>query len=310
MFVSVVIPLRIISIVIPPALIGAPNRLNNREFPTTKAGKQSKKQPILLLHVGPADRMEPAEDAQETCDCGIANTKKWIELTYVKMRSLTSFIRRPDAGASRGASRGQLSYLNPLIFVRLVSQPAAVFEEIAEKAPSPGAVFFGTSLWLGVAPPAFAFLGASRFGLNVGVVEPIFLSMQALVSISLAYFAALLCGFGSAALVSQWMSPTYGAQRSLGAHLALITVAGAPLALGSVAHLYPHVMINIVVLVPMLIWSLYLLYWGLPIALKTNRERGMLMASSLVAFLFVAAVSLLGTTVVLWTYGIGPRIWI
>jgi hypothetical protein len=36
----------------------------------------------------------------------------------------------------------------------------------------------------------------------------------------------------------------------------------------------------------------------------------MLMASSLVAFLLVAAVSLLGLTVVLWTYGIGPRIWI
>jgi hypothetical protein len=69
-------------------------------------------------------------------------------------------------------------------------------------------------------------------------------------------------------------------------------------------------MINLLVLVPMLIWSLYLLYWGLPIALKTNRERGMLMASSLVAFLLVAAVSLLGLTVVLWTYGIGPRIWI
>ena len=200
--------------------------------------------------------------------------------------------------------------LSPLVFVRLVSQPASVFEEIAENAPSPAAVFFGASLWLGIAPPVFAFVGASQFGWNVGVVEPLFLPPQALLSISLAYFAALLCGFMSAAIVSQWMASTYGAQHSLGAHLALITVAGAPLALGSVAHLYPHVMINIVVLVPMLIWSLYLLYWGLPIALKTNRERGMLMASSLVAFLFVAAVSLLGLTVVLWTYGVGPRIWI
>jgi hypothetical protein len=200
--------------------------------------------------------------------------------------------------------------LSPLVFARLLSQPAAVFEEIAESAPSPVAVFFGASLWLGIAPPVFAFVGASQFGWNVGVVEPIFLSMPALLSISLAYFAALLFGFVSAAVVSQWMASTYGAQRSLGAHLALITVAGTPLALGSVAHLYPHVMVNIVVLVPMLIWSLYLLYWGLPIALKTNRERGMLMASSLVAFLLVAAVSLLGLTVVLWTYGIGPRIWI
>jgi hypothetical protein len=185
-----------------------------------------------------------------------------------------------------------------------------VFEDIAEGAPSAPAVFLGASLWLGIAPPVFAYIGASRFGWNIGVVEPIFLSTRELLSISLAYFAALLSGFVSAALVSRWMASTYGAQRSLGVHFALMTVVGAPLALGSVVHLYPHVMINLLVLVPMLIWSLYLLYWGLPIALKTNRERGMLMASSLVAFLLVAAVSLLGLTVVLWTYGIGPRIWI
>ena len=202
------------------------------------------------------------------------------------------------------------SKLGPLVFVRLLSQPALLFEEIAENAPSAAAVFFGASFWLGIAPPVFAFIGASQFGWNVGVVEPIFLSTQELVGISMAYFAALLSGFVSASLVSQWMASTYGAQRSLGVHFALMTVVGAPLALGSIVHLYPHAIVNLLVLVPMLICSLYLLYWGLPIALKTNRERGMLMASSLVAFLLVAAVSLLGLSVVLWTYGIGPRIWV
>jgi len=203
-----------------------------------------------------------------------------------------------------------LSTLSPFVVVRLISRPTSVFEEIADGLPSAPAVFLGSSLWLGLAPPVFAYLGASRFGWNIGGVEPIFLSTQELLSISLAYFVALLSGFVSAALVSQWMASTYGAQRSLGVHFALMTVVGTPLAFGSVVHLYPHVIVNLLVLVPMLIWSLYLLYWGLPIALKTNRERGMLMASSLVAFLLVSAVSLLGLTVVLWTYGFGPRIWI
>lgn len=203
-----------------------------------------------------------------------------------------------------------MSVLSPLVVVRLISRPTSVFQEIADGSPSAPAVFLGASLWLGLAPPVFAYLGASRFGWNIGGVEPIFLSTQELISISLAYFAALLSGFVSAALVSQWMASTYGAQKSLGVHFALMTVVGTPLAFGSVAHLYPHVIVNLLVLVPMLIWSLYLLYWGLPIALKTNRERGMLMASSLVAFLLVSAVSLLGLTVVMWTYGFGPRIWI
>ena len=70
----------------------------------------------------------------------------------------------------------------------------------------------------------------------------------------------------------------------------------------------PHVFINMLVLIPALIWSLYLLYRGLPEALGIPPERGMLMASALVVYLMVAFVSLLGITVALWSGGIGPAI--
>jgi hypothetical protein len=192
----------------------------------------------------------------------------------------------------------------------LLSRPRSVFEGIATAEARSLSVFFGTSLWLGLAPPVFAFFGAAKFGWNIGGAEPLLLSTRELLGISIAYFATLLFGFVSTALVSQWMASTYGARRALGAHFALITVIGAPLAFASAIHLYPHLVINFLVLVPALIWSLYLLYWGLPIALKVSPERGMLMASSLVAYLLVAAVSLLGLTVVLWTHGIGPRVWV
>jgi hypothetical protein len=42
--------------------------------------------------------------------------------------------------------------------------------------------------------------------------------------------------------------------------------------------------------------------------LATGPNRGMLMASALIAYLFVAFVSLLGITVALWGSGIGPQI--
>ena len=104
------------------------------------------------------------------------------------------------------------------------------------------------------------------------------------------------------------MASTYRADVSLGAHFALMAVVGAPLTMGSVMHLYPHVFLNVVVLVPALIWSMYLLYTGLPVVLKTDPERGMLMASAIIGYLLVALVTLLGLTVMLWSYGIGPRI--
>jgi len=118
----------------------------------------------------------------------------------------------------------------------------------------------------------------------------------------------LLIGFFSTAVISSWMARTYGAAASLGSSFALISIVGAPLAIGGIVHLYPHAFINVLVLVPVLIWTIFLLYRGLPIVLRTGPGRGMLMASALVGYLLVAWVSLIGITVVLWRLGIGPNI--
>ena len=192
------------------------------------------------------------------------------------------------------------------LLVRLFFQPSKVFNELAGTKPSSISVFFKAALWLGLLPPIFSYFGASKFGWRLGTVKPLFLQNELLISISISYFIALLIGFISAAFVSQWMSKTYGARHTFGIHLAMITIVGAPLALASTIHLYPNVFLNILVFVPAVIWSMYLLYKGLPIMLRTTPEQGMLMASSLIGYLLVAFVSLLGITVVLWIYGLGP----
>ncbi len=186
-------------------------------------------------------------------------------------------------------------------------RPKAVFEALAAAEPSAAKVFFGFALWIGLLPAVFAYIGTVNFGWRLGV-EPVFLPQRTVLAISVAYFLALLVGFLSSAVIARWMAVTYDASQSLGRCLALMAIVGAPLAVGSVIHLYPHVFINVLVLVPTLIWSMYLLYRGLPVVLHTGPNRGMLMASALIAYLLVAAVSLLGVTVALWGSGIGPLI--
>jgi hypothetical protein len=132
------------------------------------------------------------------------------------------------------------------------------------------------------------------------------LSTNALMMISVAYLLVLLFGLISTAIISRWMASTYGASTSLGRHFALITMVGEPLAIASIVHLFPDVFVNVLVLIPTMMWSMYLLYKGIPIVLDTPPERGMLMASSLVGWLLVAAVSLLGISMAFWTMGIGP----
>lgn len=192
--------------------------------------------------------------------------------------------------------------------MRLLFAPNQVFEELSETRPEPHVVFFRYIIWLAIIPPLFSFIGASLFGWRLGAAEPLYVPTGQLVLISIGYFFMLLFGFVSTAIVAQWMADTYGARHSLGIHFALVTIIALPLVVGSAVHLFPHVFVNIVVFIPVLMWSMYLLYRGLPVVLKISPERGMLMASALIGYLLVAAVSLLGITVALWGGGIGPSI--
>jgi Yip1 domain len=190
---------------------------------------------------------------------------------------------------------------------RILFSPNAVFQAVALESPPAGPVFFRIALWIGLLPPLFAYFGTLKFGWRLGV-EPVYLPQSTVLAICMAYFGALLFGFLSSAVIARWMAATYDANQSLGRCLALMAIVGAPLAVGSVVHLYPHAFLNVLVLVPVLIWCMYLLYRGLPVVLATGPNRGMLMASALIAYLMVGLVSLLGLTVVLWGSGIGPSI--
>jgi hypothetical protein len=189
----------------------------------------------------------------------------------------------------------------------ILFSPSRAFQAVADESPPASRVFFRFALWIGLLPPLFAYVGTTQFGWRLGV-EPVFLPQSTVLAVCLAYFVALLFGFVSGAVVARWMAVTYDASQSLGRCLALMAIVGAPLAVGSVVHLYPHVFLNVLVLVPVLIWCMYLLYRGLPVVLGTGPNRGMLMASALIAYLFVAFVSLLGITVALWGSGVGPQI--
>ncbi len=192
--------------------------------------------------------------------------------------------------------------------LRALFQPTAAFENLASANPSFVRIVTRYAIWLLLLPPMFSWLGGYTFGWRIGAAEPLYMTPTELTLVSVSYLVVLLFGFGSTVVVSRWMATTYGATQAAGTHAALVTIVAAPLVVWSVAHLYPNVFVNVLALIPTLIWSMYLLYKGIPLALGVPPERGMLMASSLVGWLLVAAVSLLGLTMVLWTAGIGPQL--
>lgn len=192
--------------------------------------------------------------------------------------------------------------------LRLLARPSDAGDGLSNLEGGTQAVLLRLVIPLSTLPPLFAYIGGATLGWRLGADEPLRIAADGLMLISFGYFLALIVGLASTAAVAVWMSGTYGARRDFGTHLAFVAYVGMPVILASVAHLLPHAFVNMVVLIPALIWSLYLLYRCLPSVLGTSPEQGMLMASSLVAYLLVAFVSLLGLTVVLWSGGMGPAL--
>lgn len=196
----------------------------------------------------------------------------------------------------------------PLVSINAVIRRPSALLLLPEETRSFAAILKKEIWWFSLIPPSFLFIGTYFFGWRIGAEEPLYFEWPVLLSICIFYYMLLFGGLLILSLLSRWMAPTYATTKDLGSHLTVIVTSAAPLFLGSVAHLYPHIIVNSLVFIPMLLWSLWVLYSTLPDLLKTDPQRGMLHASSLVGIVMVAGVSLIGMSVVFWTLGIGPTI--
>jgi len=194
------------------------------------------------------------------------------------------------------------------IIVRILVDPGQLLKDLSRRDPESLQVLQGLWFFLLLIPPLTAAIGGMLFGWRFGTPEPLYLSVEQSITISFLYFLALSFGFFSTVIIARWMGATYGAFASTEVYLALLSVVAAPLSIGSLAHLFPHIFFNVLVMIPAVIWSMTLLYRGLPVVLGIPPERGMLMSSALVGWLLVAAVALLGISAGLWTAGLGPAI--
>lgn len=198
--------------------------------------------------------------------------------------------------------------MKPNLLFTLVVAPGTVLRELAKSDTAMAAAVLRFLPLLLLLPPLSAAVGGMTFGWRLGPAEPLHLEAGQSMVIGLLYLLVLCFGFFTTVLLARWMGHTYGVEESLQSYFALFTVVCAPLALASLSHLFPHVFFNLLVLIPAVIWSMTLLYRGLPVVLHIPAERGMLMSSALVGWLLVAAVSLLGLSAGLWTAGLGPAI--
>lgn len=188
----------------------------------------------------------------------------------------------------------------------ILSEPRLTWSKIRDEHWSPAEIYVSIIIPLALISPIAGFIGTTRFGWQIGATDAITLTKSSALQISIAYFGAILVSVFVIAMLIRWMSETYGDQKQFSRCLALATYTAVPLFLVGVVQIYPVLWINFLFGLPALAYSVYLLYSGVPIMMEIPVEKGFLFASAVLAVGLVALVGLLASTVVLWSFGLGP----
>ena len=189
---------------------------------------------------------------------------------------------------------------------KIFSEPREAWNSIREADLSLASLFIRVLIPLALISPIAGYIGTTKFGWQIGTGEPVRLTSESALQISIVYFGAILVAVYVISQLIHWMSQSYGEQLALNKSAALAVYTAVPLFLAGFFQLYPVLWINFLFGLPALAYAVYLLYSGVPIMMQIPTERGFLFATAVLAVGLVALVGLLASTVVLWGFGLGP----
>jgi hypothetical protein len=189
----------------------------------------------------------------------------------------------------------------------LFVNPKREWEAIRDDECTIGKCYAIHVLILAAIPALSGFIGTTQIGWQLGVGDPVKLTLESAALIAVLYYLAMLVGVYTIGWMIHWMSGTYGAKVMLSQCVVLAAYTATPLFLIGIMELYPILWLNMVLGIPALAYSVYLLYSGVPIMMGISEERGFLFSSAVLAFGLVAFVALLAVTAILWGMGLEPQ---
>lgn len=188
----------------------------------------------------------------------------------------------------------------------LFQSPSNTWQTVHDEAISIRDVYVPYLVLLAAIPAVCIFLGGSQVGWAIGSGDTTRLTASSAMFVGVATYFALLVGIFLLGYSIQWMSKTYGVEPKLGTCVGFAALVISPMMLAGIVAIYPSLWIYMLVFLVALSYSVYLLYGGLPIVLGISSEQGFVYSSAILTVGLVMFVALLGTTVVVWSNGMGP----
>ena len=169
-------------------------------------------------------------------------------------------------------------------------------------------LYLGQIIWLAALPAACTFYGTTQIGWTLPDSDQVVrLTVDSAFTMALLAWLAILAGVAVMGAFVQWMSDTFGSKPTLAQSIAFSCYTAFPLFLAGLCGLMPSIWLAIVAGTLGASASAYLLYTGLPVFMKIPKEQGFVYASSVLCIGLVVLVSLMITTVILWSLGAGPE---
>ncbi len=188
----------------------------------------------------------------------------------------------------------------------LMRSPVDEWRAIRSEKPTISNVYLTLVVILGAIAPICGYIGTTMVGWSIGDGPVIKLTSSSAIKISILFYIAILIAVFAIGCMIKWMGDTYGFTRSLARCVQLSAFVAAPLMALGVFLLFSEVWIIYLIGLPALMYSVYLLYSGVPTMLDIPKEKGFLLSSAILAVGLVTLVGLLASTVILWGMGVAP----
>jgi hypothetical protein len=188
----------------------------------------------------------------------------------------------------------------------LLTNPEKEWKSIHAERCSVGKCYCSHVLLLAAIPAIAGYIGTTQVGWQVVSREMQKLTPDSAFQISILFYITMLVAVFTIGKLIHWMGQTYGSKQTLPQCIALAAYTATPLFLCGVMLLYPVLWLNLLISLPALAYTVYLLYSGVPVMMGISKERGFLFSSAVLAVGLVMLVGVLAATVILWDIGIGP----
>jgi hypothetical protein len=188
----------------------------------------------------------------------------------------------------------------------MLFHPEEEWKSIRKENCTIGKCFCSHVLLLAAIPPIAGYIGTTQVGWQVVSREVHTLTQQSAISIAILSYLTILVAVFTIGKMIHWMGQTYGTKQTLSQCIALAAYTATPLYLSGIMLLYPVLWLNLLLGLPVLAYTVYLLYTGVPIVMGIPAERGFLFSTAVLAVGLVTLVAVLAATVILWDIGVGP----